>query len=176
MPKDVSNPTRALLFIAFALVASAQPPQFDAKHPPRFEDFPVTEKWTPPPAPIKLATATERMFRTRLTNSAKDPPNFAGHFRFAAWGCGANCISGALVDLQTGVVFPPPLVKVATGPMHFSVCQSAYENSGVEHEIGSRLFILRCGLNYSGRLQKNVPAVSYFVWEEDQFRQILSIR
>ena len=112
------------------------------------------------------------MFQTRLTNAAKEPPNFAGHYRFTVWGCGSNCISGALVDLDTGDVFSPPLAK-STGVMHFSVCQSAFENSGVEHYVTSRLFVLRCGLNYSERLRRNIPDTYYFVWEGSHFRQIL---
>jgi hypothetical protein len=59
--------------------------------------------------------------------------------------------------------------------MHFSVCQSAFENSGVEHYVTSRLLILRCGLNYSERLQRNIPDTYYFVWEDAHFRQILKL-
>jgi hypothetical protein len=150
----------------------SEAPKFDSKHLPRFEDFPVFDNRNRPPAPLKLTTRSERMFRTRLTNASKNPPNFAGHLQFVEWGCGANCISGAVIDLQDGTVFSPPL---ATATAHFSVCQSAYENSGVEHHVDSRLFILQCGLNYSERLEKNIPDVYYFVWEDSRFRQILHI-
>src|SRR5258708_39476447 len=98
-----------------AVLISAQspsPPQagkFDRRHPPRFEDFPVSENWNQSAAPLELTTRSERMFRTNLTNAAMEPANFAGHYRFTFWGCGSMCGAGALIDLQTGDVFPPPL-------------------------------------------------------------------
>ena len=102
-----------LLASVLAISASAQTPSSPqlqtVKHPPRFEDFPVTENWNQPPAPLKLTIHSERMFRTQLTNAAKEPPNFAGHCRITFWGCGSQCGAGAVVDLQTGSVFPPPL-------------------------------------------------------------------
>jgi hypothetical protein len=72
-------------------------------------------------------------------------------------------------------VFSPPLAKEDPDVMHFSVCQSAYENSGVEFRVNSRLLVLRCGLNYSERLQTNVPDAYYFVWEAERFSQILHV-
>jgi len=59
--------------------------------------------------------------------------------------------------------------------MHFSVCQSAYENSGVDFRVNSRLLLLLCGLNYPERLQTNVPDAYYFVWEDNKFKQILDV-
>jgi hypothetical protein len=153
-----------LAMSAWAQAPASRPVEtvkYDSKHLPRFEDFPVAENWNPPPAPLKLTTRSEHMFITRLTKASKNPPNFAGHFHFVEWRCGSECISGAIIDLQGGTVFSPPL---ATATAHFSVCQSAYENSGVEYHVDSRLLILRCGLNYSERLGKNVPDVYYFVW------------
>lgn len=147
--------TRLRCLLGFALVASTWAQDTDTRLP-RFEDYPVPEAWLSKPARVKLTTRSERMFRTRLTNATKEPPNFAGHYRFTVWGCGSNCSSGALVDLDTGNVFSPPLAT-GTGWMHFSLCQSAFENSGVEHYVTSRLLILRCGLNYSERLQQNIP-------------------
>src|ERR1022692_4187763 len=76
---------------------------------PRFEDYSSLKAWHGPAAPIKLVTRSERMFRTRLTEAAKEPPNFAGHYRITYWGCGSVCGAGALIDLETGNVCPPPL-------------------------------------------------------------------
>src|SRR5690242_7254065 len=83
--------------------------KFDTRHRPRLEDFLVVENWIPPAAPLKLPLRSERMFQTQLVNAAKERPNFAGHYRFTYWGCGSFCSAAALVDLQTGDVFPPPL-------------------------------------------------------------------
>lgn len=123
-----------------------------------------------------ITSRIERLFRTRLTDGGKQPPNVAGGYRFATWDCGSECISGAVIDLETGSVFAPPLAAESAGPMQFSVRQSAYENSGVDFRVNSRLLILRCGLNYSECLQTNVPDAHYFVWDGQRFNEILRIR
>ncbi len=138
---------------------------------PRFQDYAVTEVWRGASGVPKLVTREERMFRTKIANAAKQPPNFAGHYVFTVWGCGAECISGAIIDLQTGDVFSPPVAKQG----RFSVCPSAYENSGVEHYVNSRLLVLRCGLNFSESLQTNIPDAFYFVWDDNHFRQLLHV-
>jgi hypothetical protein len=171
-PKDVGNPTKQTLLCVVVIAASAPSAPVSI---PRFEDYPVTEVWHGTPAPVRLIKPAERMFRTRLTNAAKKPANFAGHYRFTLWGCGSECISGAIIDLDTGKVFSPPLAKGDVGVMYFNVCQSAYENSGVDFHVNSRLLVLRCGLNYSERLQTNVPDAYYFVWEGERFNQILRV-
>ena len=153
-----------------------QASKFDAKHPPRFEDFPVAEKWNQPAAPLKLATRSERMFRTQLTNAAKEPPNFAGHCRFATWGCGSNCAAGAIVNLQTGEVFQPPQATPnATGWDRWIIGVGMMEDSEITFHPESRLVLVRGGMNYSSRLNKNVPDAYYFVWEENCFRRLLYI-
>ena len=153
-----------------------QTPKFDSNRLPRFEDFPVVETWNRPPAPLKLTTRSERMFRTQLTNAARDLPNFAAHYRIAYWGCGSNCSAGALVDLQTGDVFPPPLAKAnGNGWERWIMCTACFDGANDEFHLDSRLMIVRCGLNYSERLAKNVPDVYYFVWEDSRFRQLLHI-
>src|SRR5260370_14313188 len=132
--------------------------KWTAKNPPRFEDFLVSEAWQRTVAPVKIMSRSEHLYRTRLTNAGKEPPNFAGHYRYVQWGCGSECISGAVIDLRTGEVFSPPL---ATHSIHSSVCESAYDNSGVEFRLDSRLMIVGCGLNYSERLQRNLPYAYY---------------
>jgi hypothetical protein len=77
---------------------------------PKFEDYPAPE-WTGPPAPIKLTPSSERFFRTNLRAAAEEPPNFAGRYSFVSWGCGTNCMGGAVVDLQSGKVFQPSLAE-----------------------------------------------------------------
>ena len=160
-----------VLIVAVSWAVQSTPPAV-----PRFEDYPASQTWNGTPAPIQLVTSAERAFRTRLTNAARQSANFAGHYRLVTWGCGSECISGAIVDLETGKVFSPPLAKETSAPMHFSVCQSAYENSGVDFRLNSRLLVLRCGLNYSERLQTNVPDTYYFVWEGVGFKGILRIQ
>jgi hypothetical protein len=147
-------------------VARAQMPKFDAKHLPRFEDFPVTEHWDGVPAPVRLATRSERMFRTRLTQAAKEPPNFASHYRIVIWGCGSNCRAGAVVDLKSGVVFPPPLSSGGEGWNRWGI-----GSEEIEHDIDSRPNSRLAIVN-----SMDVPDVYYFVWEGNRFRQVLHVR
>ena len=142
---------------------------------PRFGDYPIAESWHGMPAPVRLTTASERLFRTNLTNAAGEPPNFAGHYRFTFWGCGSNCGAGALVDLQTGIVYPPPLGAHGTGWNRWIMSPGLFEGSDVEFRLNSRLLIVKGGINYSEQLKANVPDVYYFLWEESRFRQVLFI-
>jgi hypothetical protein len=159
--------------VAIAASAWAQVP--DARLP-RFEDYPVKELWQGTPPSLKLTTPSERMFRTNLTNAAKEPASFAGHYRVTYWGCGSNCSAGALIDLQTGNVFPPPLAKPGgSGWERWIECTACFEGANNEFHADSRLMIVRCGLNFSERLQKNIPDTYYFLWEENRFRQLLYV-
>jgi hypothetical protein len=121
---------------------------------------------------MKLTTTSERMFRTNLTGTAKEPPKFSGHYRFTFWGCGSNCGAGALIDLKTGDVFPPPLGGHGIGWDHWIISPAFFEGAGIESHADSRLVVIRAGINYSEPLQKNVPDVYYFTWEDNRFRQI----
>jgi hypothetical protein len=103
------------------------------------------------------------MFRTQLTNAAKEPPTFAGHYRVTFLGCGSNCSAGALIDLQTGDVFQPPLANPnGYGWERWIECTACFEGANDEFHLGSRLMIVRCGLNFSERLRKNIPDTYYF--------------
>jgi hypothetical protein len=115
----------------------------DTKNPPRFEDYPA-ELWNGVPAPVKLTTRSERMFVTRLTEAGKGPPDFAGRYRFAGWGCGSVCAAGAIVDLQTGLVFPPPLrSREKSGWDRWVFAGGPVQGPYVEYRRDSRLMIVR---------------------------------
>ena len=158
--------TRTALLLVSVVIVLAQ------NRRPRFEDFPAPTDWKGPATAPKLTTRSERLFRTRLLQAAKEPPNFATHYRFSVWGCGSECVSGAIIDLATGQVLAPPLAKSGTSWMNFSVCQSAYEDSGVDVRPDSKLMIVRCGLNYDEQLKRNVPDVYYFVLDGQGFRKL----
>jgi hypothetical protein len=137
---------------------------------PRFKDYPVTKVWRGKAAPLKVNDSVERMFQSTLRRAAIDPPNFAGHYRLARWGCGAECMVGALIDLRTGQINAAPLANKSNDASRFNICQSAYYPSEIKHRVDSRLIIVRCGLNFILRLNKNVPDTYYLVWENKRFR------
>lgn len=49
-----------------------------------------------------------RLFRTRIRDSVNKGANFAGHYAFTSFGCGASCIISLVTDTKTGQVFQPP--------------------------------------------------------------------
>jgi hypothetical protein len=139
---------------------------------PRFHDYLVEETWQGPNAPVKLKTHAQRMFRTILTGASKERANFAGHYRFEIWGCGTECNAGALIDLQTGDVFPPPLAGKGSGWEYWIISPSMFEASGIDFHANSRLMILRCGYERDRR-GNNIPDVFYFVWDGQHFAEVL---
>jgi hypothetical protein len=165
-----------LLFLFAFLLANPAQSQGGHPPPPKFEEYPVAESWTQSPAPLKLSTPSERMFKTQLSNAAKEPPNFAGHYRIVFWGCGSMCGAGALIDLQTGAVFQPPSAKPnAKGWDRWIMSGALADGSRVEFHPDSRLVVVRAGLKFSERLQKNVPDEDYFVWDGASFQRVLHV-
>ncbi len=72
---------------------------------PHFKDYPVAEIYKGATAPLIL-TRDDMTFKTRLRWAAKNQkPNFAGHYVLTTWGCGAECVMGAVIDAKTGKVY-----------------------------------------------------------------------
>ena len=136
---------------------------------PMFDDYP-SELWTGHAAPVSLHSRLEHAFQTRLRDAAKQPPNFAGHYRFVLWGCGSNCVSGAIVDLKTGEVLQSPMASSATG--HWNVCQSAFSDVVADFRKDSRLLVIQCGKTWIDRIQENVPDLYYFDFKDRLFNLI----
>ena len=141
---------------------------------PQFQDYPAATKFTGSAISPRMPAHSDSTIRSRVIDAAKEPPNFAGHYRFLTWSCGAACISGAVIDLATGEVLAPPHI----GPDNpdFNVCQNAREGSGVEFRVESRLAIVKCGSNFDKRLNRNMPELYFFVLENQSFKEILRLR
>jgi hypothetical protein len=88
-----------------ALTLALQP---KAAAPPSFDQFRVNEVFRGWPARPLRNTRDARLFRTRIAESAKKGPNFAGKYAIAQWGCGTSCIDIALIDEETGTVYDGP--------------------------------------------------------------------
>lgn len=116
------------------------------------------------------------MFKTRLTQAGAQPPNFAGHYRFTAWGCGSKCSAGAVIDLQTGRIIPPPLAMGTHGWDRWIYCGQAFDHEGVWTRAGSRLMIVRCGKTYIRGWNRVAPDTYYFVWDGSECKQIFRAR
>lgn len=128
----------------------------------QFDDYPATEAWNGANAPVQLRTASEQMFKTNLTNAAKEKPDFAGHYKFAGWGCGSVCAAGAIIDLHTGLVYPPPGKSGSErGWSRWIFAGGHVSGRYAERSRDSRLIIVR-----------NQPDTRAYVWEKDHFRPI----
>ena len=79
-----------------------------------FGDYPVAEKYRNKNAPVVLSKK-DRIYRTRLKEAAKQKPNFAGHYILTTWGCGMECLMGAVIDAKTGKVYQIPFTICCWG-------------------------------------------------------------
>jgi hypothetical protein len=116
----------ASLCTAVARISGEQP-----HGKPQFADYPALETYKGQNAPLIL-TKNETGFRTRLRYASKQKPNFAGHYVLTAWGCGAECLMGAVIDANTGRVYWVP----------FTIC--CWPDSvdrPIEYRLHSRLLI-----------------------------------
>jgi len=50
-----------------------------------------------------------KTYYTMITTQVDEGPNFAGHYTFASWGCGTECLNYVIVDTITGkIAYIPP--------------------------------------------------------------------
>ncbi len=94
-----------LLLAATLAIAAAQPAPVPL---PRFAEYPAPTHFAGRPAPPNVLAPGARLFRTSIREGAAQGPNFAGHYTIATWGCGSSCPSLAVIDAQTGQVYPAP--------------------------------------------------------------------
>lgn len=81
------------------------PQETGASTTPQFADHPAEGIYTGAPAQVDFTTEpSARTFRTRITDAAKDGPNFAGHYTVVTWGCGTSCQGNAVVDAESGAI------------------------------------------------------------------------
>jgi hypothetical protein len=169
----MKHATVAVLLLTLGSSSFAQVAK-DAKLP-RFEDFPKTEKWAGSPVRVVLDRHPVRMFRTQFREASLQPPNFAGHYRIAIWGCGTQCLEGGMIDLATGKVIKLPTVERGKGLDYWMVCYSAFQPSGIESRADSRLLVIRCA-NIVGTDGGSYLRTSYFVFENDSFKKVGEVK
>lgn len=128
---------------------------------PDFGSYPASARFTGTPAPVRLRTRRDRMFRTRLREDGRAGPNFAGRYTVVFWGCGTGCAQVAVVDAQTGLVHWPPLdyVDIPAGPD---------EGPNKNFRLDSRLLVL----TRSHYDREASYTAFYYVFERDRFRLV----
>lgn len=105
------------------------------------------------------SSADARMYRTRLRESIKNAPNFAGKYTIAAWGCGAMCAQIAVIDAVNGQVFFSKNLK-------FVVAGSA-SNDRFSFKQDSNLLIAAGRINDSSDL-----SLAYYIWDDIEFNLV----
>ena len=146
-------------FLLLLLASGASSGAFGQSPAPRFKDYPVSERYHGPQAVPKLVPGTPAWyFRTRIREAARQKPNFAGHYVLATWGCGAECLSSAIIDVKTGEVYTDGgSVCCWFNP---SLPEKPEDFEPVDFRIDSRLVVFTGMLNEEGR---NEP--HYFKFE-----------
>lgn len=95
-----------LLFLSLVSLAVAQ----DGRRIPQFRDYAAESPLVWLPGPVDFSDPEVRKYRTRLTDASKQWANFAGHHVLTTWGCGTQCLTGAILDLPNGKVTFLPTV------------------------------------------------------------------
>ena len=146
---------RMIRNVMLALFVLATPALADA---PKFADYPAGKIYTGKVAKPILDTAAKREFRTRINEAAKGKPDFAGQYIFAKWGCGASCVSGAVIDAKSGAVTMVDWIVC---------CSSNYDVEPIEYHLDSRLFV------FNGLINEEEPdAAHYYEWDGKAFIKI----
>ena len=126
---------------------------------PTFRAYPAGPRYRGPCAPLRLRPHTAAwQFRTRIREAAQGQPNFAGHCVLATWGCGAECLSYAIIDVRTGAVYFDGVTTCCWFGEGAVPARADFEP--IDFRLSSRLVVFTGLLNEKGR---NGP--HYFTFE-----------
>lgn len=129
-----------------------------SRRPPRFEDYPVKEKFRGKRARIDFRSCPmARRFRTMLGVAADIGPNFAGHYGVNSWGCGTECVQIGIVNLKNGKVYMPGFAA----------------SLDIETRAESRLLIINPAAKLKEAFGADPPPddvyrTRYYVWQKDR--------
>ena len=157
---------RLVLLVAIISVIAIAEAAVAQRTAPAFGDYPVSDVYTGPNAQVRLATEADRTFRTRLRDASREKPNYAGHYVIATWGCGAECIHGAAIDVRTGEVIWWPA----------TICCSSHDMAAnfeaVSFRLNSRLIVLT-GLRNE---KEGDDAAHYYIIDNKRFVSVADVR
>jgi hypothetical protein len=141
---------------------------------PRFEDFRVP---TPIPPRNGAAFVTNHVPdpEKEISESAKEGPDFAGHFVIERFSCGSGCTSFVIVNVVTLKVFRNDF------DVAYSFCP-ANRPPGAEAELAykldSRLLIVTGAIETLSRTRGEVDGPCgyfYYLWDGRSLKQIHSV-
>lgn len=121
-----------------------------------FAKFPARPVFRGKPHPPILTDPDAHIFRTRIREGVAKGVTFAGHYEVAEWGCGAGCLSFAIIDAVSGGVhfFPATISQ--------------------NREVGERLTYKRDSraVHVIGSLNEENSADRWYVWNGNEFELI----
>lgn len=127
--------TLAILCASLLLLAQAATAQTAA---PVFADYPALTASLQSTHKVLLQSPQSRRYATMIREAATHPPNFAGHYVLASFGCGASCVMAAAINAQDGTVIWLP----------FTVCCWPVEiTEPLDFKPDSRLLIVHGSRN-----------------------------
>ncbi|MFM0028849.1 hypothetical protein PQR70_21605 [Paraburkholderia madseniana] len=127
---------------------------------PRFEDFAVSDTFAGKAAKVRLVSADDKEYATRIREASRQKPNFAGHYVLASWGCGASCVSTVAIDAKTGRVTWLP----------FTVCCWDVDvQEPIEFRRDSSLLVVHGSRNEAG------SGTYYYALDKDEFKLVKAV-
>ena len=108
------------------------------------------------PVPPVLSSQDAREFRTKIREGVAKGVVFAGRYEVAVWGCGAGCLSFAVIDAFTG--------KVTFFPA--SVSQNREAGERLTYRLNSK------AIHSIGSLNDEDSADRWYVWDGKEFNLI----
>ncbi len=134
------NILKALLTLSFLVILNASTAQTVAGY--TFEKYGTQKQKVLQKAKINFKSNPPAIaFKTAITDKyTLGKVDFAGYYITVFWGCGAGCVSGAMVDTRDGKVYDLPVDEQT----YKNFCRSDIETSKKETIIFkpySRLFI-----------------------------------
>jgi hypothetical protein len=117
------------------------------------------------PVPPDVRRGTPHLYRTVIRQEAKQAPDFAGNYILIRIGCGAATVCPAILDANTGTVFFPPKLRVASALL---LDTGDTDVDTLNYRQNSRLLIVFGTPNEN---PKN-DGMSYYLWRSDKLTLI----
>lgn len=92
-------------FLIFRLQGRDKSENIEFAKIPTMEEFSVHDVFLGIPAIPDWGSNPDALtFRTRISEGAKNGPNFAGKYTVITWGCGTSCQASAIINSESGKI------------------------------------------------------------------------
>jgi len=136
---------------------------------PEYKDYPAVQDFRGKPVPPVLSSSKARMMRSQLRQQAASGPNFAGHFTLARWGCGAGCVSWAIIDALSGKVWFSPFLVTDVSALYKPDNPECGQHS-MDFRLDSELIIVNGSVDPAGEN----AGTYYYRWHDGSLTLLYS--